>query len=383
MKLFKLTAVGIAAALVLAGCSSDADTPASSAAPTSATADSAAAGTAVTSSAAGTEATGGQTGGPKVEAKTIALLYQLKAAEISVRGSTNLQEAATALGWTFLENDPAGDPQKAVSGLTNFVTQKVDGILTAAWESQVLRQPLLAAKDASIPAINVWGGVAETDLFASRMSPDETKFGETGAAEFLKLLKSGDKVGSLNSSQFTFGKARDDAFAAAAATAGVTIAADHQTDYTNPQADTVKAVNDMISANPDLAGIWSDSSLQVPGIVQVLKEKNLCGKVKVVGFYGDIQNLAAVRDGCVDIIVDVPLQAQAWAVMDALAGHFANGTELPQGLPTTYPFDVNQIQVVTKANLPSDPNAYFDIEQDYKKYFTDRWAQGIYGPPAS
>jgi ribose transport system substrate-binding protein len=359
-----VVAVLAVVAIALAGCSSSGSTSSGG------------------STAAGSTTGGSAASGSKLPKKTIGLLYELKAAEISVRGGDNVRAATDALGWKLVEIDPAGDPQKAVSGMTSMVTQKVDGILSAAWESSVMRQPLLAAKSANIPTINVWGGIAPTTQFSANLAPNETEFGKVGATEFLKLLSSGDKVAMLNSAQFTFGKERDDQFKALAQAKNINIVANHQTDYTNPQADTTKAVDDIIAANPNLNGIWSDSSLQAPEIAQELQKKGLCGKVKVVGFYGDLKNLAAVRDGCINIIVDVPLQAQSWAAIDALAGHYANKTPLPTSFSNAYPFDLNQIQVVTKANVPTDPTKYVDISYDYPSYFKAKWAKGEYGAPS-
>jgi ABC-type sugar transport system substrate-binding protein len=337
-------------------------------------------------SSGSTAATGSTGGGSttttsSLPKETVGLLYELKAAEISIRGGNNVRAATDALGWKLVEIDPAGDPQKAVTGMTSMVTQKVSAILSASWESSVLRQPLLAAKAANIPTINVWGGIAPSTEFTASLAPNETQFGKVAATEFLRLLSPGDKVAMLNSAQFTFGKDRDDQFMALAKAKNIDIVANHQTDYTNPQADTTKAVDDILAANPNLDGIWSDSSLQVPEIAQELQKKGLCGKVKVVGFYGDLKNLAAVRDGCVNIIADVPLQAQSWAVIDALAAYYANKTPIPTSLPTTYPFNLNQIQVITKANVPSDPNKYVDISYNYQNYFKSRWAKGQYGAP--
>jgi ribose transport system substrate-binding protein len=313
----------------------------------------------------------------------VGLLYVLKAAEFSVRAGGAINEAGSDLGWKIVSNDPAGDPQKAVTGMNSFVTQKVDAILSATWEASVVHQPLLAAKDAKTPVIDMWGGVQPNNLYTSELAPDETKFGTAGSEAFLKLLNSGDKVAMLTSSGFTFGSARDNAFTSLSKDKNINIVAKHDTDYTNAQADTTKAVDDMLVAHPDLNGIFSDSSLQLPEIATELKKKGLCGKIKVLGFYGDLPNLAAVRDGCVDIIADIPVMAQSWAIMDLLAQHFATGAALPTSLPTTYPFDPNRILIVTKANVPQNANQYDDLSFDYKKWLTDRWAQGIYGPPSS
>ncbi|MBS45669.1 MAG: hypothetical protein CMH83_21345 [Nocardioides sp.] len=315
-----------------------------------------------------------------VAGKKIGLLYIVKAAEFSNRNGAAVNAAADALDWEVSESDPAGDPQKAITGLTGFISQQQDAVLSATWEATVIRQPLLAAQDAGIPVVDIWGGVQPSDLFAGTLATDETEFGTVGSQAFLDLLDSGDSVAMLTSSAFTFGAARDAAFEDLAGENGVEVVASHDTDYTNPQADTTKAVNDILAANPDLDGIFADSSLHIPAIAQVLEEKGLCGEVKVLGFYGDLPNIDAVRNGCVDIIADAPVMAQSWVVMDLLAQHFAEGTEIPEDLPTSYPFDPAEVLLITADNVPDDPEQYVDVDFDYVSYFTDRWAEGVYGP---
>lgn len=315
-----------------------------------------------------------------VAGKNVGLLYIVKAAEFSNRAAAAMKQAGEALEWNVVESDPAGDAQKAITGLDGFVTQGMDAVFSATWEASAIRQPLLAAQQAEIPVLDIWGGIQPSDLFAGVYATDETEFGRAGSEAFLELLDPGSKVAMLTSSAFTFGSARDVVFEELAGEAGMEIVATHDTDYTNPQADTTKAVGDILVANPELDGIFADSSLHIPALVAVLKERDLCGKVKVLGFYGDLPNLAAVRDGCVDIIAEAPVMAQTWTAMDVLAQHFAEGTELPTSFPEGYPFDPTEVVIVTKDNVPEDPNEYVDVDFDYVSYFTDRWAKGEYGP---
>ncbi|WP_148573856.1 sugar ABC transporter substrate-binding protein [Nocardioides caldifontis] len=332
--------------------------------------------------ASGSGGSGSGGGSDSVAGKNIGLLYIVKAAEFSNRSAAALKAAAEELDWNLAESDPAGDAQKAITGLEGFVTQRKDAVLSATWEATAIRQPLLSAQQANIPVIDIWGGVQPSDLYSGILATDETEFGRVGSEAFLALLEEGDEVAMLTSSAFTFGAARDKVFEELAGEAGVEVVATHDTDYTNPQADTTKAVTDILAANPDLDGIFADSSLHIPALVPVLEDKGLCGKVKVLGFYGDLPNLAAVRDGCVDIIAEAPVMAQSWTVMDLLAQHFAEGTEIPESFPEGYPFDPAEVVLVTKDNVPSDPEQYVDVEFDYVSYFTERWAEGTYGPDA-
>ncbi|TAK69435.1 MAG: sugar ABC transporter substrate-binding protein [Actinomycetota bacterium] len=355
-----LLAGALAATVAVAGCGSGTSSPNSSATP----------------QAAGT-------GAKVVGAKTIGLLLQSKASEYAVRAISSSQEAIDLLGWKMVQLDAQADPQKVVTNLQTFVTQKVDAVMSTAWSADVLRQPLQAANNAKIPVVNVWAEVPKSPLFAGQLGPSETSMGTVAADEFIKLLPKGGPVAYFNSKQFGFGAIRGKILEDKINAAGnIQIVATHQTDYTNVQADTTKALTDILNAHPDIVGLYLDSSTTVPQAVQVLKAKGLCGKVAVVTYYGDLPNLAAVRDGCVNVLVDVPVFPLMWTELDLLAANLANGTPIPQdGPPSTgYPFPPAKVLTITKANVPQDPTKYFDIDYDFRSYFKDRWAKGLYGP---
>jgi ABC-type sugar transport system substrate-binding protein len=322
-------------------------------------------------------------GGTSKAHKSVGLLELVGAAEVTSRGANAIQTAGKDLNWSVTIVDPQGDPQKAVTGLQNLVTQGANGILVAPWESTVLRQALTAAQQASIPVGVVWGEVgAKTGYAGYYATPDET-FGTKSVAVMKQVDPSGGNVAMFTSGAFFFGSTRDKKF-----TAGIAgdpkfkVVATHATDYTNAQADTTKAMNDILSANPNLNAVWADSSNQIPPIATVLKQKGLCGKVKVVGFYDDLANLQAVRDGCVTAILTASIEAQSWTAVDLMAGKLLANKPLPATVPTTYPFDTTTITVVTKTqNLPADPNVHVPFASDYVKYFTDKWAKGQYGAP--
>ena len=106
------------------------------------------------------------------EGKKLGLLTVVPA-EVTSRGQDAIQTASDDLGWDLTVNDPQGDPQKAVTGLSNLVTQGQDAILMAPWESTVVRQPLQQAADADIPVSVVWGQVTPSDLISGDyVTPD-------------------------------------------------------------------------------------------------------------------------------------------------------------------------------------------------------------------
>lgn len=316
--------------------------------------------------------------------KTVGLLELVGAAEVTTRGANAIQTAGKDLNWSTTIVDPQGDPQKAVTGLSNLVTQGVSGILVAPWEATVLRQPLVSAQQANIPVGVVWGEIgAKTGYAGYYATPDET-FGTKSVQVMKQVDPNGGQIAMFTSGAFFFGSTRDKKFLGGiAGDSKFKVVATHATDYTNAQADTTKAMTDILAAHPNLTAVWADSSNQIPPIAQVLKQKGLCGKVKVVGFYDDLANLAAVRDGCITAILTASIEAQSWTAVDLLAGKILSNKPMPATTPTSYPFNADTVTVVTKTqNLPSNPKSYVPFPFNYVKYFQDKWAKGDYGAPS-
>ncbi|MCW2526725.1 MAG: hypothetical protein JWM76_1585 [Pseudonocardiales bacterium] len=332
------------------------------------------------SSGSGSAGSASSGGGSKGSSKTIGLLEQTGAAEFDIRGVASLKAAIKDIGWKLVVADSAGDLQKANTQLTTFATQGVDAAIVGGYDLSNLAVGMAKLKAANIPVIETWSQLQSTDGLAGQIAVTEADFGAAAAKQFVSKLKDGDSILALTSDQYYFGQARLTALKAALATKNIKIVGTHQTDYANAQADSTKAITDLLNAHPDVEGIWTDSSIQLAPVVQIMKSKDLCGKLEVTGFYGDLQNLAAVRDGCADAILDVPQGPQNYAAMDLLANLLYNKVKIPDDISNIYPWNPVASVVIDKSNVPSDTKAYFDVSYDYRTYFVDKWNKGQYGP---
>ena len=82
---------------------------------------------------------------------------------------------------------------------------------------------------------------------------------------------------------------------------GVTVGA---TRYNNNDLNTAASqVNDAITANPNLAGIFADNNTSGTGAARAIKDNNASGKIPVVAFDTDPQENAALADGSLDALV--------------------------------------------------------------------------------
>lgn len=104
--------------------------------------------------------------------------------------------------------------------------------------------------------------------------------------------------------------------------------------------------NDLITANPDIGGFFTNNETTTIAFVSVLQERGLVGKMVHVGFDATVQTADYIRDGITSaIITQVPYRMGYMTVEKALAA--INGEELEDTYDTG-------CDTVTIENLDSD-----------------------------
>jgi ribose transport system substrate-binding protein len=69
------------------------------------------------------------------------------------------------------------------------------------------------------------------------------------------------------------------------------------------RAMSLKVTEDVLTANPDIVGIFGSNESSTVGALQALKNRNLVGKVKLVGFDSTKQLEEAITKGDIDSVV--------------------------------------------------------------------------------
>jgi ribose transport system substrate-binding protein len=90
-------------------------------------------------------------------ARTLGVIPSTSASEYLATKTRQFQELVAPLGWKVTVCDPAGAPPKMEQCMQQYVTQKVDAILTMALGGEETPRGLAAAKDAKIPVISIVG----------------------------------------------------------------------------------------------------------------------------------------------------------------------------------------------------------------------------------
>ncbi len=197
------------------------------------------------------------------------------------------------------------DVNQQVQLVENSISRGVDAIVLASNSSDALNSAIKRAKSAGIKVITADTQVTTpTEGF---IGTDNKKAGEQAGVRMCALLKqqgkdSGDVLIESSVAGIQTLKDRDAGFKSGLRTCpAVRVAA---TRYNNNDLNTAASqVNDAITANPNLAGIFADNNTSGTGAARAIKDNNAADKIPVVAFDTDPQENAALADGSLDALV--------------------------------------------------------------------------------
>jgi ribose transport system substrate-binding protein len=256
------------------------------------------------------------------------------------------QKAATAAGVQLTVTDGANDNAKQADQISTFITQKVDVIIVNPTDSDAVVSSVQKANTAKIPVIAVDRN-SNGGTLASYIASNNVQAGKLGGQQLLKAVPANAKVAMLigipgASAARDRGKGFLDAVADTSMnTKGAKVVAQQVANFKRDEA--LNVMQNILTANPDLAGVFAQNDEMALGAVQAIKAKGLTGKVFVVGVDGVDDAKAAIKAG--DMLATV---AQQPDVMGQLAVEAA--IKLTKGQTVDSKQDV-PLKVLTKDNV--------------------------------
>jgi ribose transport system substrate-binding protein len=203
------------------------------------------------------------------------------------------------------ENDIT-DQQEVIR---NQVAAGVNALVVAATDSAALVQPLKDAMEKGIPVITIDSGVNDPNASLCYIATDNVEGGRQAAEALAKLIGGKGPVGLL---PFKAGSASSDErekgfLEGIKKYPGIKVV---KTLYT--ESDVTKAVEQttaMLTANPEIVGIFAANEPNGVGAAQVLKQRGLKGKVKLVAYDSSKEELEALTAGIIQAtVVQDPFQ---------------------------------------------------------------------------
>jgi ribose transport system substrate-binding protein len=236
-----------------------------------------------------------------------------------------------------------------ISILENAVSEKPAAIVISPTQYQALGKPIdEAAKHTKIIGID---SAADSKAFTSFLQTDNVQGGRAAAdalataitAKYGKpegdvaLITSIPGVGSLDQ------RAKGFKEEIAAKYPGLKLVADKVADGMATTA--LNIMTDLITANPNLRGVFASNLIMAQGAGQALAENKVADKIKLIGFDSDDKLVKLLKDGVIAaLIVQDPYRMGYEGVKTALAA--SKGETVPATVDTG-------VNVITKENMDS------------------------------
>ena len=258
------------------------------------------------------------------------------------------QQAAADYGVTITFEGPESetDLEGQIQLIENAIIKGADAIAIAPLDSVGNVPVIETAHEKGIPVIT-FNSKLESDIPLTHVATDNWAAGEMAGKALGEALEGKGKFAIIGANEAVKNN-RDRSDGAAAYIAEnfpdmelITI------QYTD--GDMTKALSvssDIITANPDIAGFFTNNETTTIALATVLQEKGLAGKITHVGFDATLQTVGYITDGTTTAIVtQVPYNMGYLAVEKALAAY--NGEELESVYDTG-------VALVTAENLDTE-----------------------------
>jgi ribose transport system substrate-binding protein len=266
------------------------------------------------------------------------------------------QQAAADLGVELVTQIP---PKWNVTDQTPMLDAMVargdlDAIFLAPVDKEGMIAPLQKAADAGIPIITVDTFIGDGDYVngpvkfpLSFIASDNEKGGEIACEALIKAI--GGK-GTIYIQNVKPGISSTDARETGCKTIieknpdVKLVAVDYNDDDPTKAQAQVEAI---LQKYPDLGGIFGTNVFSAQGAGQVVQNKGLSGKVKVVAFDATETAIEMLKGGTVDMVIAQKPSDMGYLATEMAVAYLDGATSLPAHIPTGY-------QVITKDNM-NDP----------------------------
>lgn len=326
----------------------------------------------------GAAAEGGSSEGGELPKETIAYVEPAAVDEVTNRNVSQMKEAAKLLGWELKFTNAQGDQSKVTTAVENAVNEGVDAIVVGSEDAKLIRQPLLNAEKAEIPAIVIGGEVEEDPLYVAEYTENEPLMSKLLTEKMVENLGGKGTVGAMEIGQLTSGITRAEAREEVLEGTEVEVVDKQEGNLEDPIQGTKKIASSMLSGNPNLSALWLVYDYMMVPTTEVLKSMGN-STTQIYTWFAGPENVELLRKNPqVKALIENDFDHTGLIAMDQLAAHFADGAEInPEALeecPLKY-------EVIEKENAPPPGELKWPLPENLKP-FAENWEKGEYGKGA-
>ncbi|MFC7550675.1 substrate-binding domain-containing protein [Plantactinospora sp. GCM10030261] len=364
MHISRIAATLCATVVVLAGCSTETESTASSGGVDNAIVERARA--AVEAGSAPVTKVDLPTDSPKaVRDKYIVAVTCTNQGDGCPLSAQAIGEATRPFGWRVDVIDGKGDPAVWNSAILNGIAVRADAIVLSAVAPALVRDSLAKAKAAGIPVVSMFQPRDSSDGLYGHVLPDHTTQGKLAADWVIADSGGKAKVIEVTDDEFVELGQRVDAFDEQLKTCGdCEIVTKVSSTLATLATRLPSAITAALQQHPDATHVVTPTDNHALFASQGIQLAGRAGAVKLTGYDGNSPNYKLVRDGvqAMDIVESYSLQG--WLAADLLIRAFA-------GLPgRDY---VMPSRLFTPETMPE---SLWVPEADFKTQLTARWQNG-------
>jgi ribose transport system substrate-binding protein len=249
----------------------------------------------------------------------------------SVKG---LEQAADSKTWKLETQFAGNSPTRQVGQIENAITKRPDALIIWANDREAVIPPARQAAEAGIKVVTMGQdlGASGQDIREFYVGPTYENVGKEKAEKLIEMLGGEGRIGiirGIRGADFTEkqGAGAEEAFNAAP---GIDVVAET---YAGAYASDAgqKAAQNMLTANPDLDGLYIDNDDIAVGVIQAVEERNL--DLRMVSTDGTPAGLEAVQAGRLHFTQALCGVDDGKRAMDAIEQMF-NGTDVGEQVQT-------------------------------------------------
>jgi ribose transport system substrate-binding protein len=236
--------------------------------------------------------------------KNLVLIQGTKADNFYVTMGCGAKFEAKKLGYNISVQGPTDFSAAEQIPIVHSVTaSKPAAVLIAPTDVHALIAPMQQMKSAGIKVIQVDTHVANNSIASASISSDNTHGGALAADALAKLVHDKGSVVVMNEQAgVSTTMARIQGFLKEIKKyKNIKVL---QTQYTGDSpAPAAQKIDALYSANPNLAGVFATNVLVAEGVDTGLKQTGAAGKVKIVGYDADPEQIADLKKNVVQALV--------------------------------------------------------------------------------
>ena len=237
--------------------------------------------------------------------KTIAVVPKGQAHVFWQTVKAGAEAAGTECGVRILWNGPASEIEisRQINISEDFINRRVDGLVIAPSDEKALVPVIESAARRGIPVAIIDSG-AQTESYVAFVSTDNYLGGVTAARRMARILNNTGNVaivgvmpGGASTSR------REEGFKDTIAKEFPEMKIVAFQYGMSDRAKSLAVTEDILTANPNLNGIFAPNESSSIGASQAVKMRGLSGKVKIVAFDASSSLIADLQEGVIDSLV--------------------------------------------------------------------------------